>query len=148
MSHNTGPNFQTKNVLILLAVVLAAASLVAYISMNPGPKTPGKFYLSISEASCATNASSYYITVRNMDAVDNVSISKVTFEVDGTPIVPTWLQHPTSSDDDVISPKTASFVSIPCSSTGAAGEPSCVPGTTHELVISGPNRDKQVLVTC
>jgi len=134
---------------LLMLVITVGLAITAYGFITNMFSQQTERQIEVADASCAPGAGSYYITIRNLDSFNNISLNEISFRLDEVPATPTWLQYSTFNGRNVITPDNTSLGSIPCSSTGAQGQSNCVPGTTHRIRVIGPTgRANQLPVSC
>lgn len=134
---------------LLMLVITVGLAITAYGFITNMFSQQTDRQIEVADASCAAGASNYYITIRNLDSFNNISLSEISFRLDEVPTTPTWLQYSTFNNQNVITFDNTSLASIPCSSAGVQGQPNCVPGTTHRIRVIGPTgRANQLPVSC
>lgn len=134
---------------LLMLVITVGLAITAYGYIQNLFTTQTEKQIEVSDASCAAGVSNYYVTVRNLDSFENITLSEIAFRVDEVPVSPTWLQHSTFLGKDIVTFDNTSLASIACSNTGVAGQVNCVPGTTHRMKVIGPTgKANQIPVSC
>jgi len=134
---------------LLMLVITVGLAITAYGYIQNLFTTQTEKQIEVADASCAAGASNYYVTVRNLDSFANITLTELAFRVDEIPVSPTWLQYDSFLGKNIVTFDNTSLASIPCSSTGVAGQVNCVPGTTHRLKVIGPTgKANQVPVSC
>ncbi len=101
-----------------------------------------KLKIELSDISCASGSQNYYITLRNVDFFENVSIRDVQVRLDEVPIsqaalIWDWVPGVVAGSQ-VITADNSTVLRFVCSNAGAQGLPSCVPGTTHRVKVIAP----------
>jgi flagellin-like protein len=134
---------------LLMLVITVGLAITAYGFITNMFSQQTERQIEVADASCAPGSNNYYITVRNLDKFNNISLSDISFRLDEVPATPVWLQYSTFQGKNIISFDNTSLASIPCSSAGAPGQPNCVPGTAHRIRVIGPTgRANQLPVSC
>ena len=120
--------------ILLLVMTIGLASL-AYTYFRGAILSTASRIIEVTGGSCdADAATGYYVIVKNMDPVNDISGSDISVFVDGTPATVTWSNDPIPADGGI----SRGDISV---KGGAAG-------SSHTIRVVGPTNEDTVTVTC
>lgn len=106
--------------------------------------------IELMDVSCASGTQNYYVTIRNIDLFENVSVRDVQVRLDEVPVssaIMVWDWVPgTVPGSQVITTDNTTVMRFSCSSAPGGN---CVSGTAHRVKVLGPGiRPVQIPVSC
>ena len=121
--------------ILLLVMTIGLASL-AYTYFRGAILSTTSRLIEVTGGSCdADNGTyGYYVIVKNMDPVNNISGSDISVFVDGAPVSVSWSNPSIPADGGV--------------SMGTIEHPGGDRGTSHTIRVVGPTNEDTVTVTC